>query len=201
MHGIILLEGADCTGKTTLANAISEKYKDKCLYIHNTWYKGMDVRDEHWKSLNKAFEAYDDGLLVIIDRHWISEQIYSTIYRNGPEYNEDIDEMLYGLRKRNALTIICSPPVIYTINKHRELKNIRDEMYNDISDVVCYYHDLWYGSMFTKGSGIVDNLIKLGGVNYMSNYMLYDVTQDGKNIKKYIKKIINRLKEISNDRS
>ena len=72
----IILEGPDCAGKTTLATALKGKLVDY-LYKHHGQYK-------------HAYKPHIETLKlqnVIIDRHWPSELIYSTIFRSGPAYN------------------------------------------------------------------------------------------------------------------
>ena len=187
---LIILEGADCVGKTTLANSIVEKYGAK--YIHNTYYKGMDVKKEHIGSLLKACKLIDEGHSVVIDRFWITEQVYSSVYRDGPEYQEAIPLIELTLAIYSAKTILCIPSnTQYVISLHKKLQEEREEMYSDISKVVSLYEDLWYGrenEYLIEGTSI-DYYTKLGGFSEFSSYVKYDVLSDGLNIDLFLEKI------------
>lgn len=108
---IYLLEGPDGTGKTTLARNLVNKSitkKRTCLFFHCTNKSVLKTIDEdyqeflenlkHWKSID-----YD----VVIDRAWISNIIYTTIYE--PEKDKVSDTLAEELAKAVDKIIICLP--------------------------------------------------------------------------------------------
>lgn len=87
MNGLIIVEGPDCTGKTTLCNYLMRTCLPQPVYLHATYpYEGTDdVRVYHLNLLERAIRL-SEKTLVILDRLWPSELIYGTIYRGGPQY-------------------------------------------------------------------------------------------------------------------
>ncbi len=83
----IILEGADCTGKTTLAGQLLQYLHDPVVK-HFTYVP--DVRKVTYEAVR------DIGLPPrqhshIFDRHWVSELIYSLVYRRE---TTDIQKLL-----------------------------------------------------------------------------------------------------------
>ena len=69
---ILILEGPDGVGKTTLANTFKKIYRKKVYYMHLRVHKNMKLW--HTASARLARRKHNDGRLVIMDRHWPSEQ-------------------------------------------------------------------------------------------------------------------------------
>lgn len=125
---IIILEGPDCSGKTTLANELMSKYKNHA-YIHNA--VSDDIEQLHINAIASAFVLSDD-FVVIIDRLHLSEQIYGTIFRNKVAYDTaKIDDKLNSMS--NIYKVLCLTDKKSTLEKHKERKNI--EMFDNISKV------------------------------------------------------------------
>lgn len=82
---IVILEGPDGAGKTTLAEALRQRLQgDRMTHVvkHGP-YKGLQSEDLckiYFRSMSQAL-TYDDH--VIMDRSWLSEPIYGQAYRNG----------------------------------------------------------------------------------------------------------------------
>jgi thymidylate kinase len=123
----IILEGPDCAGKTTLANSLKGKLTDY-LYIHHGQYKHSYA--PHMESLKLRN--------VIIDRHWPSELIYSTIFRSGPVYNVNIME--YEARRDvNTKFILCLPPKSKVLARFEERKQHGGEDFESVAKVYDAY--------------------------------------------------------------
>tara|TARA_R110001592_G_scaffold7393_6_gene41486 strand:- start:1189 stop:1662 length:474 start_codon:yes stop_codon:yes gene_type:complete len=123
----IILEGPDCAGKTTLATALKGKLTDY-LYIHHGQYK--HAYKPHLESLKLDS--------VIIDRHWPSELIYSTIFRGGPAYN--INQMEQLARKDvNNKFILCLPPKAKVLSRFEERRKDGDEDFDSVGKVYDAY--------------------------------------------------------------
>ncbi|MFA5377443.1 MAG: hypothetical protein WC455_16950 [Dehalococcoidia bacterium] len=85
-RGIMIIEGPDCTGKTTLCNELRRICPD-ALYIHATYpYENTaDVRVYHLGLLRRAMMA-GERRLVLLDRLWPSELVYGAVHRGGPQH-------------------------------------------------------------------------------------------------------------------
>ena len=114
---IIIFEGPDGVGKTTLINHIRKEFNDS-YYMHLRVHKDMKLW--HTASARLAIKKKHEGKLVLIDRHWPSEQCYSYIYREGPSY--DPTEIVKKLRQEGALYVWCLPEDINRVKENLKSK-------------------------------------------------------------------------------
>ena len=157
-RGVILIEGPDCSGKTTLANYLIKKYN--AYYIHMRLYK--DVWKYHLAALRLAAKKAENQL-VIIDRHWISECAYAEIYRRGSCYPVGARCLDRLLIKLGATTIMCIRSDRFSqLDLHLERKNKGKEMYDEINKVCDYYENVTNGYKY--------NCDSLYGNDYCSQY-------------------------------
>lgn len=80
---IIILEGPDCAGKSTLAKVIAKKLG--CALIHSSYDKSIQKGVEFYllnMGDNAIANAESQGVCVL-DRHWLSEKIYSEVFQRG----------------------------------------------------------------------------------------------------------------------
>ncbi len=104
-HGIILLEGADASGKTTLARLLCREHQAR--YLHSTVRR--DVWRWHLGALRYATRESLDRL-VVLDRLHLSELVYGTVFRGRVEYgNVGLRCLDRVLRRFCCLTVLCVP--------------------------------------------------------------------------------------------
>lgn len=120
----IILEGPDCSGKTTLSKALVGKLR--CEYVH------LDSKTQH-KTYKNVLEH--DNEYKVIDRHWPSELVYGLTFRNGPTLN--INEMINYCDKKRTLYIVCLPPK-ELVEKHFN-KRLAKEEFNTVDKVYDLY--------------------------------------------------------------
>ena len=104
--GIIVLEGPDHSGKTTLADHLVKKYDAEYLHATFPFPQGHDVFSYHLMLMLKAIN-YSQTKLVIIDRLWPSELVYGCVHRGGcsmPRYEILIDRLI---RKHAGVYVFC----------------------------------------------------------------------------------------------
>ena len=125
---IIILEGPDCSGKTTLASELMKKYRN-CVYIHNA--VSLDIATLHISAWFNAINLSDE-FTVIIDRLHLSEEIYGTIFRNKVAYDtKAFDKRISKIM--NVYKVLCLTDKETTLKMHAERKGI--EMFDNISKV------------------------------------------------------------------
>jgi hypothetical protein len=136
----ILLEGADCTGKTTLANSVFKNFHRH----HNgvpPWNDEKnnvaDVRAWQMVNLTHKIDALCDG--VLIERSWISGQVYGPVTKCKAAYTE-LDHRIFVRRfmSLNSILLFAIPPfeVAYTLWRERASRGeellIHDRQYAEV---------------------------------------------------------------------
>lgn len=110
---ILILEGPDGAGKTTLAETLRQEFqKDRMTHVvkHGP-YLGLSAEELcriYFRSMSQAL-TYNDHILL--DRSWLSEPIYGAVYRNGLNR---IDMPRWRMLERAALSrgavvVHCQP--------------------------------------------------------------------------------------------
>lgn len=131
---LYVLEGPDGTGKSTLANELKNATNGNV--IHATFNKDWDIKKYHIEILESANKLRQYGS-VILDRWAISEHIYGPIFRGEEQY----DVMnLVDKRERelnDAVWIYCRND--NAVENHLRNKETRDEMFDDMTEVVKSY--------------------------------------------------------------
>lgn len=177
INGIIVLEGPDGVGKTTLAETLVHMFG--AVNYHQTYRWKNNMPAYHSGVLHHAIKL-SRSRLVVLDRLWLSEAIYAAAYRGGtrwPQLARMLDRvgLTYG-----ALNVVCLPP---SLEEHRarfaKLKSEREEMYDDVDAVTKLYIDLWEGAAIERPATYVDALIAGGGVKYRNDFVDYVWQRDG----------------------
>ena len=97
---MIILEGCDCTGKTTLAEKLSAEYETPITHYSKHDNDGM---------ITHALQC-EPGTGEIVDRFHMSEIPYSMYFRHEVPQYDSVKEIDLILRDRKCLQIICVPP-------------------------------------------------------------------------------------------
>ena len=206
--GIIILDGPDGAGKTTLAEVISQRaalrgYTPRYEHLSKPIDAWAEHRDALLNYVDYAFNSPVKNCLVIADRHFMSEAIYGHVYRQGSEYPlamRHVDRLLY---RYGALRVVCAPPVEYVTATHERLKSERAEMYDSGMETIGrMYWDLWNGCDvsavdLSPMGDYIQQLIWDGGVADKLGWYHYDVTSDGNNMVAYADHLLDELQELT----
>jgi len=173
---IIILEGPDGAGKTTLANELVKQTGG--IYLHLSYRWPQKIFLYHTAAIRYAARQ---NRPVIIDRWWPSEAIYATAYRGQspwPLQGRMADRVA---RKFGALYIYCLPEsVTEHCEKFMKLKETREEMYDDIHEVTFKYMSLWYGNqLHEKGENYIDFITRNGGLQNRRDHLRYNIEEHG----------------------
>lgn len=139
--GIILLDGPDGVGKTTLAELIQKRFPHS-EYIHLTYTKeNNEIMGEYFETaLDIAIGmSQREGKLVIIDRMYFSEQAYSKVYRTttADRWKDEMQRLRTKALDNGVIEIMCLPHHKEQYLKYwMDLKFRREEMYNTQMDKV-----------------------------------------------------------------
>lgn len=138
---IILFEGPDGTGKTTLAKNLANRLidnKETCLFIHctnNSQDKNVTVEEGYERLLKDLNYWRSLGYNVIIDRAWVSNIVYSSVFE--PDATHISNKLSEELFKAVDKAIICLPADKARYMKQFEnLAKNREEAYTENMDKV-----------------------------------------------------------------
>lgn len=104
MKGIVILEGANATGKSTLAKELEKRYG--ATVYHQTYRFKDRIFDYHTAVLRRAIERSKTSL-VVLDRLWMSETAYAAVYRGGTRWPLQGRFMDRVLQRVKAVNMIC----------------------------------------------------------------------------------------------
>lgn len=139
--GIVILEGPDASGKTTLANKLIELNNGRGTILHATYRFKDKIPTYHAALLRKAYKL-SKKYLVIIDRLHISEYIYAKVFRNGTKWPEQLNIFNQICKALNIPIVICIPSSIERgVEWFEQTKNSRYEMFDDMRQIIKEYID------------------------------------------------------------
>jgi hypothetical protein len=177
MKGIIVIDGCDGTGKTTLAEAICARFDG--VYMHNTYRWPTKMPLYHTAALHRAIKL-SRTQLVVIDRLWMSEAIYADVYRGGspwPHMGRIMDRII---RKVGGLYILTQSPAGHK-QKFEELKAERSEMYDNVDEVRVRFDRLFEGG-FTGHDRDYAQQLSVWGMKDRDDVLPYRYDVEGTNI-------------------
>lgn len=191
--GIILLEGADASGKTTLARHLVENHGAR--YIHGGLYR--DPWRWHVAAIRRATRLATTGHLVVIDRNWLSHLTYGEVF-NNQQYDVGTRCLDRVLRRYGTLIILCAPA-----DQERQAERWaagraagKREHFNRIREVVALYADLRDGNLARPGDGYLGQLIRFGDFTQRDDVLVYDIDRDGGNLTGFARRAIQRIAQL-----
>jgi hypothetical protein len=176
-RGIIVLEGPDGGGKTTLAATFGELYGARVL--HATRYLPHRMWLRHVAYLRYACKLAQDRL-VVLDRGWISECVYGATFRGGARFPHSARALDRVLLRHAAIHVMCLPRDLeVVVQNHARRAAGGGELFKTVREVAVRYEDLWSGSVVRPVTGdYVEQLSARGGVAQRGDWFRYDYTRD-----------------------
>lgn len=108
LHGLICIDGADATGKTTLANDIAELTGGEV--IHLTWTPELATNMNYYRmNAIRYAKALATTKVVILERPWLCHGIYSDVYRNGNYSQDEVRHWRTEVEQSQCCNIIAQP--------------------------------------------------------------------------------------------
>lgn len=136
--GLIILEGPDCSGKSTLADEIAKHHAGSV--IHRTWSPELEKTMDQY--LMDPINMYREGELMIIDRNVLTEWIYADVFRGGTNWNGFHRLALEKLSNLNALHVVCVPgnKTLWHNKLATEVDGGREEMHDSLNKLGLVYN-------------------------------------------------------------
>ena len=183
---IIVLDGPDGVGKTTLARKMCERLQAE--YLHITYRWADRIFDYHTAAIRYAARKRRP---IVIDRWWPTEAVYAKNYRDGSEWPLQGRLCDRIAKKFGVIYVYCLPESFEkAISNHAELKSQREEMYDDITGVVKLYFKLWHGESTHIDDGqYIDQLIRTGGIKDFPDVIDYSIAKWGNSMDLFIERV------------
>lgn len=107
---LVIVEGPDCAGKTTLIGVLGQRLKVRGHQNHGAYLGESRISRRYIAALNAAIQCPGD--LILSDRSWLSEPIYGKAMRGGLNRLTERDEqMLTGAAwVARTVVVLCLPP-------------------------------------------------------------------------------------------
>jgi len=121
---LIILEGPDCAGKTTLATELA---KTQSMYkkIHHGPFPRVTAAQLPRLYLESMQPMLDWWHGLIMDRSWLSEQVYGPVFRNANRVSRLAQRHLERIAMRHgAVVVLCLPPWEAVRQKWAERKGL-----------------------------------------------------------------------------
>lgn len=174
LRGIIIFEGADGTGKTTLANWLVRNCG--AVYMHMT-HRFMDKMFlYHTAALHRAVEL-SKTRLVVIDRLWLSEEIYARTFRNNTAWPQHGRMFERVFQRFGVLTVLCLGGEQHAA-RFQALRKDRKEMFNSMQEVNRRYEDLCFGAEISKPINYCEQQTNNGGLWPSRNVLSFKMEKE-----------------------
>lgn len=145
---IIIVEGPDGAGKTTLVNELLKSHPGSTSK-HFSNPKSKEEALNYWKVYAEAVEATDPTKVTIFDRCWYSDMVYGPLFRGELEMDARHARMLDALAQMHGgcFLIYCTAPINvlwarcvkrgeeFVLDKHK-LAAVSSS-YDDVLGAVC----------------------------------------------------------------
>lgn len=165
---IVIICGADHSGKSSLVNYMKERVGGKCHIMHSNYNKkhpGECNYNQHkligkFAVNNFKKKYYTGNRLVVLDRNYISDICYGTIgYGSKGDQTTKLNRLrkLFKLYTKSGVTvslIYCQPSKdqftkerdeLLEVSEHNKIKNIYDYyFYNFFADMCKEYGISYY---------------------------------------------------------
>lgn len=133
---IIVIEGPDFSGKSTLAADLMQKYRNH-VYIHCA--VTPNIHALHTNAILNAIKLSED-FTVIIDRLHYSELVYGPIFRNGVSYDVETFDKIYSSETYPQIRkILCLPPKEIVLEGFKKRAAQGGEMFDTVEKVYDEY--------------------------------------------------------------
>ena len=117
---IVIVEGIDRVGKTTLCEKLREErgyviLKDSLEYFSEKCFHTADISLASAAKIETTFaflkQLHDSGVNVVVDRCHLTEKVYGTINRGfcGSSWIDDFEDKLISELRNKALLILVEP--------------------------------------------------------------------------------------------
>jgi len=194
LRGVIYLDGPNASGKSTLAQELQRRFPNS-ISLHCKYRFKTAMWQYHLAALRRALRFADTGL-AIIDRNWLSEEVYAHVYRNGTKWPHQGRILQKLLLKHGVVTVMCIMPedrVAAQVAAHRQKGYHSPQFVSEPGAIAHRYWHAYYGNQVEKRNTYVDDLMDQGGMQIRKDALCYQLDKDGTDMASAIEHITNKL--------
>ena len=107
---IILVEGPDCSGKSTLINRVKNTLRWDCKSLHH----------RSGNQFQRYLQEYASSKDMVIDRGHISEEVYSTLWKRETPFSKSEKKILDDIVTEQYLIIFSCPSLDTLQERYRQ---------------------------------------------------------------------------------
>ena len=155
----IIVEGPDCSGKSTLVERLKNKLKWDSKSLHH----------KEGNQFQRYLHEYAFADNVVFDRSHISEEVYGTLWRGGSSFMKSEKEILDCLIKYNSIIIFACPPLDVMKERYKlkgfeqqisieELEKSRELFLKNMGRVK---HILYTSSSYEELDNLIVNVVEM----------------------------------------
>lgn len=166
---MIVVEGPDGAGKTTLANKIAAEYN--LTYVPNEG--PFKIRERCYQAVGAAVMGYDP--VRVYDRLLLSELVYGDLLRREMCFKmEEIQFLLRILKSMSCPIVICLPPIDTVIRNLADSEQM-EGVEENIEKIWNRYRQLLRGEAIKLES--IGSFISINSLQFCTR--AYDYEKDG----------------------
>ena len=185
------MDGPNSAGKSTLAHFLVKEHG--AVYIHCKYRFKTKIFTYHQAVLRRAQEL-SRTRLVVIDRLWLSEDIYARVYRGGslwPHEGRVLDKIWL---KNAAIGVLCLTSAERAIEMaaKRAATYHSPELIKKPGEVAELYKDVWHGRPSATNC-YANDVAARGGLILRPDWLKYEIEKEGQDLASFSQKLLEKL--------
>lgn len=165
---LYVIEGPDCSGKTTLAKFLARHVSQshECAYFHcegkSALFPAMnEVMDMVLNNAEWCFHGL--GMSYVIDRHWPSEYVYGSITRPEMAKNFRHEHFKERIQRLGGMYVYCRGGEDALVKRHHEQRDEAHPYDDDLFRKIINKYEEWYFKYIDKLEPNVEYVIEEHG--------------------------------------
>ena len=132
MKSQILVEGPDCSGKTTLVERLKNELHWDAKSLHHL--KGNQFR--------RYLREYALSEQIVFNRGHFSEIVYGRLWRDGNPFSTEEHHILDGICRQNMIVILASPPLEVLQQRYQQRNFPQQIKYEELAVIDRYFREI-----------------------------------------------------------
>jgi thymidylate kinase len=165
---IFIVEGLDCTGKTTLARHMADRLRASYFHASGSKSLHLGMMAYHKSILEHALVTCNNGVSVVLDRHWPSEWCYGRILRSHvTERHYNFNSIVSVMEKIDPVYVHCKSEHSYQAQTKSLENHCGDRKYTEqeFSMIGAEYRTMFLAMRMAKRVKVVDYVLEDDGKN------------------------------------